>query len=169
MPNPAADVVPTRAGWPLDGVPAISRKALDYARSHWKGDAILMNVKVEFTGATSSLANIQTPEGGAAISFEIYSPSSQQLLFFRPGMSGAGMSPSDGVLRDPNRYIPPEFVDLPEAWKAAQGYGMQGKQLKEAQLENWAPGTSYGRARLGGLQWMIDSAVGERVVVPAGR
>jgi hypothetical protein len=169
LPNPAADVTPAKADWPLNGVPAISQKALEYARKHWKQDAVLMNVKVEFEGQTSSLANIQTPAGGAAISFELYSPSSQSLLFFRPGMSGAGLSPSDGVLRDPNRYIPADFVDLPEAWKAAQAYGMQGKQLKEAQLENWSPGTSYGSARLGGLQWMIDSAVGERLVVPAGR
>lgn len=167
MPNPTAEVVPERADWPLNGVPAIARKALDYAHQHWKQDAVLMNVKVEFVGAATGLANIQTPQGGAAISFELYSPSSQQLLFFRPGTSG--MSPSDGVIRDPNRSIPPEFVDLPEAWSAAQGYGMQGKQLKEAQLENWSPGTSYGRAQLGGLQWMIDSAVGERMVVPAGR
>jgi hypothetical protein len=169
MANPAAEVVPARGEWPLAGVPQIAQRAADYVHKRWKQDAILTNVKVEFTGAAGGLANVQTPDGGAAISFEFYSPSSQQLLFFRPGMSGAGLSPSDGVIRDPNRYIPPEFVDLPEAWRTAQGYGMQGKQLKEAQLENWAPGTSYGRARLGGLQWMIDSAVGERLVVPAGR
>ena len=119
------------------------------------------------SGAAGGASNLHTPEGGVSLTFQYYSPSGQQLLNFTPGGMGGGMFPSDGVLRDPARALPADFVDLPQAVAAARGYGMQGVLVERAQLENWAPGTSYGSARLGGLQWMIDSAIDERYVVPA--
>jgi len=44
---------------------------------------------------------------------------------------------------------------------------MRGKQIKSAELENWANGTSYGSAQLSGVEWMIDSSLGERGTVRA--
>ena len=77
------------------------------------------------------------------------------------------MYPMGVVDRSPERALPATFLDLPDAVAALQARGMRAKQIKEAQLENWAPGTTSGRAQLGGIEWMIDSALDERFTVPA--
>ena len=61
--------------------------------------------------------------------------------------------------------MPASFVDLPQA--AAAPPRMRGKQIRSAELENWAAGTSYGSAQLSGVEWTIDSSLGERGTVRA--
>ncbi len=63
--------------------------------------------------------------------------------------------------------MPAHFVDLPQAFQTVRSLGMRANVPSEAQLQVWSQGTSYGSARLGGLQWMIDSALNERYVASA--
>ena len=118
-------------------------------------------------GASSGARNVQTPAGPVDLLFEYYSPETQQGLSFPPNSSSGGLLPFGAVDRNPNRALPDNFLDLPEAVANLHARGMRGKQIKNAQLENWANGTSYGAVNLNGLQWMIDSALDERATVPA--
>jgi hypothetical protein len=44
---------------------------------------------------------------------------------------------------------------------------MRAKQIHEAQIQDWGRGTSAGDTRMQGVEWMIDSQLDERFVVPA--
>ncbi len=79
---------------------------------------------------------------------------------------GAGVYEMTGVDQDPLRALPATLVDLPQA-AATVLPRMRGKQMKSAELENRAAGTSYGRAQLSGVEWRIDSSLGERGTVRA--
>jgi hypothetical protein len=44
---------------------------------------------------------------------------------------------------------------------------MRAKQIYEAQIQDWGRETTAGNARMQGVEWMIDSQLDERFVVPA--
>ena len=165
--NALDDVLPFQLDWPVKDVPGIAGRALAYARSHWQSDAVLMSLKFELQENNSSFGvQAQTPAGGLQATFSFYSPSTQKGLSLRPRFVGASVFESSGVDQDARRALPAAFVDLPQA-AAALLPRMRGKQIKSAELENWAAGTSYGSAQLSGVEWMIDSSLGERGTVRA--
>jgi hypothetical protein len=167
LPNPAQDILPRTAAWPIADVPGAASRALSYVRKRWKPDAVLMSIDLELLGPGVGGGNLQTPQGAVDAAFRFYSPETQEGLQFSPGSAAGAMFPLGAVDWDPAHALPAQFLDLPQAVEIARAQGMRGKQVKEAQIENWLPGTSYGRAQLSGVQWMIDSALDERLVVPA--
>jgi hypothetical protein len=44
---------------------------------------------------------------------------------------------------------------------------MRAKQIHEAQIQDWGRETTAGNAQMHGVEWMIDSQLDERFVVPA--
>ena len=161
------DIVPHDARWPLKDMPGIAKRARDYVRKKWKSDAELMSIDVKLLKSNQAgIANVGTAEGGVSLDFRFYSPDTQEGLQFSPS-SAAGALFQLGVIEQYGRPLPESFVDLPEAVSQLKARGMRAKQIHEAQLANWAPGSSAGGAQLGGVQWMIDSALDERFVVRA--
>jgi len=167
--NDEDDILPKEAKWPLADVPAIAERAVKYARAHWQPDAVLMSLKLSLEPQGSAMGGLVTAAGTVSLQFELYSPSTQQGLSLMPASAAGAMFRLGAIDRDARRALPANFLDLPQAWAALQARGMRGKELKEAQLENWQNGTSYGDANLGGVEWMLDSALGERGVVQAAR
>ena len=167
--NDAEDILPKRASWPVEGVPAIVERAIKYARTHWQPDAVLMSAKLTLEAQAGGMGGLTTPAGTVSVQFELYSPATQQGLSLTPGSAAGALFPLGVIDRDARLAIPANFLDLPQAWATLQARGLRGKQLKEAQLENWQNGTSYGSARLAGVEWMLDSALDERGVVSAVR
>jgi TIR domain len=162
------DIVPHDAGWPLADMPGIAKRARDYVRAKWKSDAELLSIDVKLLKSNESgIANITTSEGGIELKFRFYSPDSQEGLQFTPSSRAGALFPLGVIERYGGGAIPDDFVDLPDAVSYLKARGMRAKQIYEAQLENWGAGTSYGSARLGGVQWMIDSQLDERFVVAA--
>ena len=149
-------ILPEKMEWPLRGLPGVAARALAYGRSKWQPDAVLMSLKCTLEGS-----------GPIQVQFELYSPETQQGLWLNPGQPGGTMHSMGVVDRDPQRALPATFLDLPDAVAVLRDHGMRAKQINEAQLENWAPGTTSGRAQLAGVEWMIDSALGERFTIPA--
>lgn len=168
VPDASRDIIPAGTGWPVKDVPGIARRSTEYVRSHWQKDAVLMAVQAKLTqGASGNAGNIQTPDGAVELSFQYYSPATQQGLQFTPNAAYGGIFPQGAIDRDPARALPDNFLDLPDAVANLRQRGMRGLLIVNAQLENWASGTSYGSVSLNGLQWMIDSALDERATVPA--
>ena len=164
-------IVPEGAAWPLGDTPAIVARATSYVRSKWQADAVLMSLDAK-PGQT----------GGVDAAFSFYSPGQQQVRAFEPGSLGGALSPPGAAQDDVGQAIPAQFLDLPQAIERAHQAGLQGKQISEAKLE-WTGGESCGtgifrydnailpKCRPGryiGIQWTIDSALGERRIVPAG-
>jgi hypothetical protein len=161
------DLFAFQLDWPVKDVPGIASRGLAYARSHWEADAVLMSIKFELQEGNASFGvQAQTPAGALQVTLGFYSPGTQKGLQLRPRFTGAEVYESTGVDQDPRRALPANFVDLPQA-AAALLPKMRGKQIKSAELENWAAGTSYGSAQLSGVEWMIDSSLGERGTVRA--
>ena len=161
------DLFAFQLDWPVKDVPGIASRGLAYARSHWEADAVLMSIKFELQEGNASFGvQAQTPAGALQVTLGFYSPGTQKGLQLRPRFTGAEVYESTGVDQDPRRALPANFVDLPQA-AAALLQKMRGKQIKSAELENWAAGTSYGSAQLSGVEWMIDSSLGERGTVRA--
>ncbi len=168
MKNEVDALVPPRVDWPLANVPAIAQRALAYARNKWQSDAFLVSVHLTLIEAQSSLvANGQSPEGPVMIQFGFYSPSLQQVMSLTPNSIAGSMTPGGSADPADQRELPANFMDLPQAVEIMRSRGMRAHQIKEAQLENWAPGTEYGSASLSGVEWMVDSALDERFWVPA--
>ena len=167
--NDVDSILPKEASWPVAGVPAIAERAIKYARGHWQPDAVLMSAKLTLEPQAGGMGGLPTAAGTVTVQFELYSPATQQGLSLTPGSAASAMFPLGAVDRDARQAIPADFLDLPQAWAALQARGLRGKQLKEAQLEDWQNGTSYGSARLAGLEWVLDSALDERGWVPAAR
>jgi hypothetical protein len=164
-------IVPAAAAWPLGDTPAIAERATAYVRKKWQADAVLMSIDAK-PGQT----------GGVDAAFTYYSPDQQQVRTFEPGSLAGALGAPGAAQDDVSQAIPARFLDLPQAIERARQLGMQGKQVQEARLE-WTGGASCGtgdfridnailpRCRPGrfvGVQWQIDSALGERLYVPAG-
>ena len=180
----ADDILPKTATWPLQDTPATARRALAYARGHWKPDAVLMSIDAKLTeGTTGGAPGLQTPDGAIDLSFRFYSPASQQGLSLSPGSSAGLLFPLGSVDWNANQAAPDDFLDLAPAVEKAHAAGMRGKVIKEAQLD-WSSGPACGtgnfaidnailpkcpagRRPFNGLQWMIDSGLNERYWVPA--
>jgi hypothetical protein len=167
----APAIVPAGAAWPLADTPAITGRATTYMRANWQADAVLMSIDVK-PGQAS----------GVDVAFTFYSPDQQQIRTFEPGALGGALNAPFAGQDDVGQVIPASFLDLPQAIARAHQLGMEGKQVNEAKLE-WSGGGSCGtgdfridnailpRCRPGryiGVQWVIDSALGERRYVPAG-
>jgi hypothetical protein len=167
MPEGGLPQLPSRVPWPLGGVPEMTRNTTAYMRQKWQSDAVPMSIKVSLAdraGAPSSDGTVARDM--VTVQYEYYSPSTQQ---------GAGVMlggptpifPMGTIDRNASESLPDNFVDLPAAFQAVRSLGMRANTPTEAQLQVWSSGTSYGSARLGGLQWMIDSALDERYVASA--
>jgi hypothetical protein len=167
----APAIVPAGATWPLSDTPALAQRATAYVRSKWRPDAVLMSMDLKPDAAN-----------GIAASFTFYSADQQQVMVFMPGGPGGDMMPPSAAQQDVSQAIPAQFRDLPDAIDRAHQFGMQGKQIAEAKLE-WSGGPSCGTGnfaidnailpkcppnRFIGIQWEIDSALGERSFIPAG-
>lgn len=163
------DIIPQPAAWPLKDVPGIAQRARDYMRAKWQPDAVLTAFNVKMLKSNEGGAtNIKTVDGGLDLKMSFYSPSTQQAASFTPLARYTGAIFSLGVVDARNfRALPDTFMDLPEAFTLLKANGMRAQQIYQAQLENWAPGTSYGSARLNGVAWMIDSQLEERFTVRA--
>jgi len=160
------DIVPQQVDWPLQGVPAIAKKALDYVQSHWQQDARLMSVKVALLGpGDGGIASTRSRMGPVEVQFTFYSPQIRQLLMLQPN-SQVGMFPMGSPNGGIGNAVPLAFLDLPDALKVAQGRGMRGG-IKSGELQNWPAGTQFGDARPNGVEWVIDSDSDERSAVAA--
>jgi hypothetical protein len=160
------DIVPQQVDWPLQGVPAIAKKALDYVGSHWQPDARLMSVKAALLGpGDGGIASTRSRMGPVELQFTFYSPQIRQLLMLQPN-SQVGMFPMGAPNGGIGNAVPLAFLDLPDAVKVAQGRGMRGG-IKSAELQNWPAGTQFGDARPNGVEWVIDSDSDERSSVAA--
>jgi hypothetical protein len=179
----ADDILPKAATWPITDMPGITRKALAYARSHWKPDAVILSIDAKLNeGGTSAAAALQTPEGNIDLQFRLYSPGSQQGATLSPGSPAGVLFPLGSVDWSADRAVPDSFLDLPQALEQARASGMRGVQIKEAQLE-WGSGRPCGTGnfaidnailpkcppgrRFEGVQWQIDSGLDERFWIPA--
>ena len=168
LPRPGDSVLPAKADWPLSNMSAIAGRAQTYARAKWQADAVLIAIDIKLLEANeSNIANLHTKQGEVAVRFDFYSPQTQQGLSFSPGGGSGAMFLSGTIDHDAFDRLPPNFLDLPQAIAQLPALGMRAKQIREAQIQNWPSGTTYGRARLDGLAWMIDSQLNERFVVPA--
>jgi TIR domain len=161
-------IVEQPAPWPLKDMPGIARRSRDYMRAKWQPDAVLTGIDVKLLKSNEAGAiNIKTADGGLELKLEFYSPSTQQGASFSP------MSPYDAIFgfgvvnRSNTRPLPDDFLDLPDAVAVLKANGMRANQIYEAQLEDWGRETSAGRARMHGVEWMIDSQLEERFVVRA--
>ncbi len=165
----AADqLIPPRIDWPLKDVPAIAARALEYARKKWQPDAVLISVKLELISTLGEMvANAQSTAGAVQVQFYFYSPGNQQGLMVSPNSPGGDIIPTGPTDPSEARALPADFLDLPNAIATLQARGMRAHQIKAADLENWQDGTSAGGVDLSGVEWMIDSAFGERYAVPA--
>lgn len=161
--------LPSRVPWPLAGVPGLVGRTTAYLRDKWQPDAVPMSLKITLAdraGAPDAAGTVARDM--VTMQVEYYSPSTQQgASATLGGASPMPIFPMGTVDRDASRALPANFVDLPQAFQTARSLGMRANVPSEAQLELWSPGTSYGSAQLGGLQWMIDSALDERYVASA--
>jgi hypothetical protein len=164
------DIVPKPATWPLRDLPGIARRARDYVRAKWQGDAELMSIETKLVKSNESgTTNVSTPEGGVELKMEFYSPSTQQGMSFTPGASDNALFPEGVIDRANSKPLPDNFLDLPDAVAILQQHGMRAKQIYAGDLEDWGNETDAGTARMRGIEWMIDSQLDERFVVPAVR
>jgi hypothetical protein len=158
----------TNPSWPLADVPGIARRSRDYVRAKWQADAQLMSMDIKLLRANEGgLANIQTSQGGVSLSMRFYSPSTQQGMDFTPNATLiSALYPLGTIDTYGDGPIPDDFLDLPQAVAQLQGH-MRAKHIHEAQIEDWGRETTAGDARMHGVEWMIDSQLDERFVVPA--
>jgi hypothetical protein len=169
LPQGGLPQLASRVPWPLAGIPDLTAKTTAYLRDKWQPDALPMSIKVTLAdraGAPDAVGTVARDM--VTMQFEYYSPSTQQ----GASVSIGGNSPMPlfplGVIdRNAAQALPKHFIDLPAAFQIVRNLGMRANVPSEAQLENWSAGTSYGSARLGGLQWMIDSPLDERYVAAA--
>ena len=161
--------LPSRVPWPLAGVPALTSQTTAYMREKWQADAVPMSIKVTLADhAGAPAADGTVARDMVSMSYEYYSPSTQQgASATLGGASPSPIFPLGTIDRDARQALPANFIDLPQAFQTVRSLGMRGNVPSEAQLQVWSSGTSYGSARLGGLQWMIDSALDERYVASA--
>jgi hypothetical protein len=169
LPQGGLPQLPGRVPWPLAGVPALTGKTTAYLRGKWQPDAVPMSIKISLAdraGAPSSDGTVARDM--VSVQYEYYSPSTQQgASVTLGGASPSPLFPLGVIDRSASQALPENFIDLPAAFRTVRSLGMRANLPSEAQLSNWSPGTSYGSARLGGLQWMIDSPLDERYVAAA--
>lgn len=169
MPEGGLPQLPSRVAWPLGGIPTLTARTTAYMRDKWQADALPMSIKVTLADRSGGPAADGTvPRDMVSVQLEYYSPSTQQgASVMLGGASPTPIFPLGVIDRSASQALPDNFVDLPAAFQTVRSLGMRANIPSEAQLENWSPGTSYGSARLGGLQWMIDSPLDERYVASA--
>lgn len=168
-PDPAAVAVVGDATWPPSDVAGMARRANDYVHNKWRQDAVLMTLSVEKTQA-----------GGVDGRFTFYSAEQEEQVTLMNGMLTDPYPRDD----DPSQAISGDFLNLDRAIAGAREAGLHGKQIEKAVLE-WTRGESCGTGnfaidnailpvcppgpRFEGLQWEINSALGDRKYVPATR
>jgi hypothetical protein len=161
------DNIVVSPGWPLADMPGIARRSRDYVRAKWQADAQLMSIDIKLLKSNEGgVANLQTPQGGVELSMRFYSPATQQGVSFTPNSIAGALFPLGVIDTYGDGPLPDDFLDLPQAVAQLQG-NMRAKQIHEAQIQDWGRETSAGNARMHGVEWMIDSQLDERFVVPA--
>ena len=166
-PDPAAVAVVGNATWPPSDIAGMARRANDYVHGKWRQDAVLMSLSVE-----------KTQTGGVDGRFTFYSAEQEEQVTLMNGMITTPYPRDD----DPSQAISGAFMDLEQAIAAARNVGLHGKQIEKAVLE-WSRGESCGTGnfaidnailpvcppgpRFEGLQWEINSALGDRKYIPA--
>jgi hypothetical protein len=169
LPTGGLPELASRIAWPPGGIPSLTRRTTAYMREKWQADAVPMSIKVTLADrAGAPAADGTVARDMVSVEYEYYSPSTQQgASATLGGASPSPIFPMGTIDRDASQALPDNFVDLPQAFQTVRSLGMRGNVPSEAQLQVWSRGTSYGSARLGGLQWMIDSALDERYVASA--
>jgi hypothetical protein len=160
------DNIVASPAWPLGDMPGIARRSRDYVRAKWQADAQLMSMDVKLLTNEGGTANVQTPQGGVSLSMRFYSPSTQQGMDFTPNSTISALYPLGVIDTYGDGPLPDDFLDLPQAVAQLQA-NMRAKQIHEAQIQDWGRETTAGSARMHGVEWMIDSQLGERFVLPA--
>jgi hypothetical protein len=162
------DNIVTDPAWPLRDMPGIARRSRDYVRAKWQADAQLMSMDVKLLRSNEGgIANVQTPQGGVSLSMRFYSPNTQQGVDFTPKSTIGALFPLGVIDTYGDGPLPDDFLDFPQAVTNLESNGMHAKQIHEAQIQDWGRETSAGHARMHGVEWMIDSQLDERFVVPA--
>ncbi len=160
------DNIVASPGWPLGDMPGIARRSRDYVRAKWQADAQLMSMDVKLLTNEGGTANVQAPQGGVSLSMRFYSPGTQQGMEFTPNSTISALYPLGVIDTYGDGPLPDDFLDLPQAVTSLQA-NMRAKQIHEAQIQDWGRETTAGNARMHGVEWMIDSQLDERFVVPA--
>ncbi len=166
-PDAAALAVVGDGTWPPGDIAAMARRANDYVHGKWRQDAVLMSLSVE-----------KNQKGGVDGSFTFYSAEQEEQVTLMNGMLTSPYPRQD----DPGQAIQGNFLGLEQAIAQAREIGLNGKQIEKAVLE-WSRGEPCGTGnfqidnailprcppgpRFEGLQWEINSAVGDRKYVPA--
>jgi hypothetical protein len=172
MPSEADLLLPNPTQWLPQDTPGIAARALQYMKGKWQPDAVLMSM--ELKPATSA-------GGPISASFTFYSPSQQQERALHPGSLAGLMDPPYPRQDDVRQALPADFLGVIDAVTRAHFAGMQGKDITDAQLE-WTGGENCGTGifaidnailpkcrpgRFIGPQWLIVSALNERMFIPA--
>ena len=150
-------------------MPGIARRSRDYVRAKWQADAQLMSMDIKLIKSNEGgIANVQTPQGGVSLSMRFYSPGTQQGMDFTPNPAISSLYPLGMIDTYGDGPLPDDFLDLPQAVATLQA-NMRAKQIYEAQIQDWGRETTAGSARMHGVEWMIDTQLDERFVVPAAK
>jgi hypothetical protein len=169
LPKATDGVLPASLKWPVQGVPALVDKVTHYVRGKWASDAVLMSLGIK-PGST----------GGVDSSFTYYSPGDQQVRTFMSDGQNSSLTTASPSRQDTRASIPTQFLDLTAAIDRAHQTGMQGKQITGAELSWTNGGCGTGNfaidnailprcppSNFEGIQWQLDSAIGERRFIPA--
>jgi hypothetical protein len=172
MASEADQLLPNPTQWPPQNTTQIAANALAYMQGKWQSDAVLMSLDLKPATAAG---------GTIGASFTFFSPGQQQERTLHPGSPAGLMDPPYSRQDDAREALPAQFLDLTDAVARAHGAGMKGKDIGEAKLA-WTGGESCGTGnfaidnailprckpgRFIGPQWEIDSALNERMFVPA--
>jgi hypothetical protein len=169
LPKATDGVLPASLTWPVQGVPGLADKVTHFVRTKWASDAVLMSLGMK-PGAS----------GGVDVSFDYYSPSNQQVRSFQSSGQGSALTKASPSRQDTRASVPAQFLDLTAAIDRAHQTGMQGKQITGAELSWTNGGCGTGNFAIDnailprcppgnfeGVQWQLDSAIGERRFIPA--
>lgn len=160
-------IIPQTVAWPLADAPGIAQKALDFVRSKWRHDAVLLSMEAKLVGtAQAGIASVQSSAGGVEVDFTFYSPQARASVMFQPNPLVGMMQMPQPSLYTRNPSLPAAFLDLPAAFRTAQQRGLHGN-LTSAELRNWPAGMTYGDAHPYGVEWVLDTDANERDSVAA--
>jgi hypothetical protein len=165
--DPAIAKVVGDAKWPPSDVAGMAKRATDYVHKKWQADAVLMSISLQAAQAD-----------GLDARFTFYSDGQEQQVTLMENMLTSPYAIQDNV----GHAISGSFLDLEQAIDAARAKGLNGKKIGKATL-GWSSGPACGSGnfaidnailpkcppgrRFVGLQWEIESAVGDRKYVPA--
>ncbi len=122
-------IFPADAAWPMKGVPAMTKRALEYVRAHWQPDAAL--TQVELSPDDSPAAALTS---AVTAKLDFYSASTGSVLFMTLGPGAFNMLPAKA---GDARYdvLPDTFADLPDVIENARRQSLVAGQIAKATLQ----------------------------------